>query len=178
MKANYGVVVALLALAGCGSFEPIAAGPNAAELANQAAAIVQPLVWDPVEHEAYAAPGTGAISGQAFLRQQGGGVVTCAGSSVIAMPATTYFRRLSAYAKTRTPVQIDDRARGLMKDGQCDAEGNFLFDRLPAGDWLVSTEVKWWVGYLQQGGGLQRQVTVSDGQAARVLLTEADYVAR
>src|SRR4030095_16529486 len=50
--------------------------------------------FDPLEHNAYMEPGENSIKGQGFLRQQGGGVVTCAGSEVFMVPATSFFREV------------------------------------------------------------------------------------
>lgn len=47
----------------------------AQRLASKAATV---LHFDLAEHEKYRGEGTGSLEGQAFLRQQGGGVVTCA----------------------------------------------------------------------------------------------------
>ena len=50
--------------------------------------------FDEEEIRRYSEPGTSGVKGQAFLRQQGGGIVTCAGSEVFLVPATPYYRQL------------------------------------------------------------------------------------
>lgn len=46
------------------------------------------------KHEKFLREGDATIRGQGFLRQKGGGVVTCAGYPVQLIPATPYFREV------------------------------------------------------------------------------------
>jgi hypothetical protein len=128
-------------------------------------------------------PGTGVVSGQGFLRQNGGGVVTCAGSDVRLIPVTRYstarmqmiFRNteagygpaLSMTAPEDPPVEYVRQTR----QATCDAQGNFRFEGLPPGEYFVTTRVQWMVGYATQGGTLMRRVTVAPGQSQSVMLT-------
>lgn len=66
----------------------------------------------------------------------------------------------------------------MIKQSQCDAQGNFAFSSLPDGRWFVATEVKWTVRYAQQGGALMQELSVANGETAQVLLTEKDWVGR
>jgi hypothetical protein len=53
--------------------------------------------FDAEQARGLVAVGTSTLRGSAFLRQQGGGVVTCAGSDVTLVPATEYAKhRLTA----------------------------------------------------------------------------------
>ncbi|OWJ67106.1 hypothetical protein [Inquilinus limosus] len=135
------------------------------------------------EYAAYRGSGTGTIEGQGFLRQNGGGVVTCAGSKVWAAPATAYSREMTGIFEagwsqlTADFVTIDNPNQGrLFREGieretQCDAQGNFVFRNLPAGQWIVSTAVTWQVGYEAQGGYVRQETALADGQTVRLLLT-------
>jgi hypothetical protein len=57
----------------------------------------------------------------------------------------------------------------------CDAQGNFRFERVPAGDFYVVTIVRWGVPSggitLPQGGALMRRISVAPGQSVSVLLS-------
>jgi hypothetical protein len=133
--------------------------------------------FSPDEHQAYAASGSGAITGQGFLRQQGGGVVTCAGSPVFLVPATPYFREMLQFVRAgKVPERPAGGLSRFAKQSQCDAQGNFAFNSLPSGVWLVMTQVSWVAGRYsyEQGGGLMREVTLQPGQAQQVLLTDGD----
>jgi len=83
-------------------------------------------------------PGKNSVKGNAFLRQTGGGVVTCAGSEVSAIPVT-------AYATERMQALYGDLRNGfsqqnivfapnlpeyslLLKTTTCDSQGFFKFD--------------------------------------------------
>jgi hypothetical protein len=141
--------------------------------------ILVPIAYDASAHTSYQGSGSGSIKGQAFLRQKGGGVVTCAGSPVIVVPATPYFRSVLDTARSgRTISNVDPAAKSLAKKGMCDAQGNFMVSGLQPGKWLVTTGVEWSVGYEQQGGGLLKEVDVSSDKETSVLLTDADFYAR
>jgi len=127
--------------------------------AATACAVRQPVQmqteFDSGEHPPYAKMGTNTIKGQGFLRQQGGGIVTCAGSTVVLVPATLFFREFINHPRSgKKPelVGIDPGLRGaLIKRSQCDAQGNFLFSSVADGNWFVLTDVKWAVGYAKTG---------------------------
>src|SRR5262245_52041396 len=97
--------------------------------------------FDPLEHNAYMEPGENSIKGQGFLRQQGGGVVTCAGSEVLIVPATSFFREVVIHVragkKPEIAEKIDPSFKPIVKHAQCDAQGNFSVEKLPSGAWLV-----------------------------------------
>lgn len=136
-------------------------------------------VFDSAEHRAYAGDGTASIKGQAFLRQNGGGVVTCAGAEVFAFPATDYFQPirypLRALIEGGTD-SIDNAAKRLVRRTMCDAQGNFEIANLPAGEWIVITSVEWSVGYRSQGGYLKKLATAATAAAPAIYLTEPDRV--
>jgi hypothetical protein len=150
---------------------PVVAAATPATVPMQTAFLIS-------EHETFRSSGSASITGQAFLRQQGGGVVTCAGSKVVLFPATPYFREFVGHLRAgRIPeVSPTSGAGGIAKRGQCDAQGNFAFTSLPAASWLVVTEVTWIAGRYssQQGGPLIREVAISPGQPHQVLLTDGD----
>jgi hypothetical protein len=139
--------------------------------------------FDYEQHKPYTQPGNNSIKGQGFMRQQGGGVVTCAGSAVYLMPKTSFFgEAIDLYRSGRTPQPtepvLDPAYKAVLKQSQCDAQGNFSFAQLPDGEWFILTEVRWMVGYAPQGGKLMRQVHVANGENMQVLLTEKDWVGR
>lgn len=137
--------------------------------------------FDYASHKAYVQNGTGSVKGQGFLRQQGGGVVTCAGSQVYLMPSTPFFREavnlLRAGKDPQIGQKLDPAYKVMLKQSQCDAQGNFLFTNLPSGGWFVMTEVKWSVGYNQQGGALLREISINNNET-QVLLTDNDFIGR
>jgi hypothetical protein len=144
--------------------------------------------FDPREAEFARQPGNGVITGQAFLRQQGGGVVTCAGSEVTLAPVTTYsqeraniiygnairgFRPASqdAIFPLRLPEPPSDFMESL-RLSTCDAQGKFRFDAIPPGQYFLATRVIWRVGSVPNGGALMRRITVTPGQSQDIILSQ------
>ena len=119
--------------------------------------------------------GDGSIVGQGFMRQVGGGVVTCAGAQVIAVPSTQYTRERFAAALSGLQVNDPDAhtfaTLGVTKLSRCDAQGNFTIENLRPGTWLVATDVTWMVGYSAQGGSVVGEAQVSEGKATQIILT-------
>jgi hypothetical protein len=128
--------------------------------------------------------GSNSLTGQAFRRQRGGGVVTCAGETVTLTPAGPYAReRFSqiygsvsggsfSFIQHAGAVKGDPRYHSMVKTTMCDAEGDFEFTNLADGDYYVAACVRWTVGdsITPQGGCSARLVRLRDGQAEKVLL--------
>jgi hypothetical protein len=132
--------------------------------------------FNPVEYDKYRGDGTGKVLGQGFLRQNGGGVVTCAGRDVFAFPATAYMREINAASRGGALLGPFDSGASTVVDsvakrGICDAQGNFEIDDLRAGNWIIVTRVLWTVGYSSQGGQVDTEVTLADGETKKVILT-------
>lgn len=150
-----------------------------------------PLYKDPNKfikenYESYLKSGSNTVTGQAFLTQNGGGVVTCAGQSVLLHPDTEYFINvsddiLSGYLSAN---ELDQDAKSILKVSQCDAQGNFEFHKIPAGNWVIRTNVSWNVNVVRsngfnyyndsqkQGGALIKEVTVQDGEINKFIISE------
>lgn len=159
------ITAALLAgsLAGCATMMPGLAPP-----------VDLTTPWSADEHKAWEGTGSGSIKGQAFLKQNGGGVVTCAGNKVVLMPDTPYYREALAILKAGRRVETGRDTSYLRKEAMCDAEGRFEFQDLPIKPWIVAADVAWMVGYARQGGGLTKSVTPKEAGVTTVLLTDAD----
>lgn len=119
--------------------------------------------------------GTGAITGQAFARQVGGGVVTAAGSPVILLPDQYYTRELASRMASGLYQSGDEKPVGEYgRTTTADASGNFRFTGLASGNYVVLTEVKWGVptqyGVISQGGPLYQIVSVQQGAVSEVIL--------
>jgi hypothetical protein len=128
------------------------------------------------------ADGDNTISGSALIRQQGGGVVTCAGNEVFLIPVTKFstermlaiygsdqkgYRNSGAIEFNQTPAEYLDHMRTVLGD----AQGYFEFDKVANGEFYVSTNVSWVVGYNRQGGVLMQRVTVNDGETKKIVLS-------
>jgi hypothetical protein len=77
--------------------------------------------FDEEEIKRYGEPGTSGVTGQAFLRKQGGGVVTCAGSDVFLVPATPYYRQTFEHVRAGRNPQLGLATIGrYSKKARCD----------------------------------------------------------
>lgn len=144
----------------------------------------QPYItaFDPVEYEPYEREGTGVVVGQAFLRTEGGGVVTAAGRTVHLFPATKnssefIMRSVIAYERLEP---ADPRAAKYGRSTIADADGRFRFEGLPAGRYYVTSYISWKVPTgLYYGGVATRTeagvaygwIDVEEGQVASVVVT-------
>lgn len=128
--------------------------------------------------------GNAKLEGNAFLRQQGGGVVTCAGQEVFLFPYTDYAneklslmygsseRGISAWHTTQYKFSNEDpNFPNYKKTSFCDAQGKFVFDKLSAGTYFAITNVSWTVGYERQGGFLMQKVTLNKGETKSIVMS-------
>lgn len=166
MKSIY-VLTVLTALTGC--------------IAPQQSRPIFPIsaVFDLAQATRLMAEGRNTIKGNAFLRQRGGGVVTCAGAEVLLVPATAYAKErfLRIYGDknvSRQSIIFEPNPVEYLattKNTKCDSQGNFVFERIADGDFFVTTRVTWENSNTTQGGAIFQAITVKDGQTANLVLT-------
>lgn len=128
-------------------------------------------------------PGVNILSGSALIRQNGGGVVTCAGLPVELFPKT-------AYATERVKAIYGNTLRGfnsvenqfkftpdypeyiqLSRQTLCDAQGHFEFSDVADGDFFVFSAIVWQAGGAPQGGALMQAVSVRGGDSKQLVLS-------
>jgi hypothetical protein len=138
--------------------------------------------FDSLQAKQLLAPGRNAIQGSALLRQRGGGVVTCAGTPVLLIPATAYAReRLAAYyTSTEDGHLLGDAPivepnypafSQLQRRTTCDPQGHFSFTKLADGEFFVLAVVDWQVGGINQGSSMIQRVALKGGESKEVVLT-------
>lgn len=161
------LLVALILLSGCATVnEPVK----------------MQVAFNHAEHEMFKRSGSHTVKGQAFLRQRNGGVVTCAGNAVLMFPDTPFFREFIKIVDsgkkpeiTKTEL-IPENWRSIIKNSQCDAQGNFSFTNIPTGQWIVVTTVVWqipgrYTAYDQGGSVIKYFMVNGDTQ---ILLSDQD----
>ncbi len=133
--------------------------------------------------------GNNSIVGNAFFRQRGGGVVTCAGSEVLLIPETAYSRErmrilykmnenganvnyFSYYNFIPTPPEYYK----LIKRTVCDSSGHFKFDNITDGSFFVSVLISWETPSgrymtVKNGGALMKEVKVQGGEKKEIIMT-------
>lgn len=135
--------------------------------------------------------GNNKIVGNAFFRQDGGGVVTCAGREVSLIPATAYAEERMSYlynsgehgvnlikgsiydaTLTRNYNFIPDSTdyHALTKKTVCDSSGIFKFNNIADGSFFIVVAVDWRVQQGVNGGCLMQKVTVKNGQTQEVIM--------
>ncbi|MCS5551626.1 MAG: hypothetical protein NZ811_08945, partial [Gammaproteobacteria bacterium] len=121
--------------------------------------------------------GDNSITGSAFLRQGGGGIVNCAGNDVLLIKQNRIAR--SAYAREVNSLgysvrnasavdpkhtQFEEQLRRLnasqSKRTSCDVDGKFQFSNVAPGDYIIKTKVYWVVANEGQGGILGKRITI------------------
>ena len=119
------------------------------------------------------------------MRTNGGEARTCAGYEVILVPESGYakerlqyiygstekgYREIFLFKDLKFSPEIPAYQQSFIKT-VCDAQGNFLFEKLAAGTYFITAPVTWTVGRASQGGVLMQRVTVTDGESKRHILT-------
>lgn len=124
------------------------------------------------EYAPFDRPGTGALTGQAFLRQRGGGVVRASGREVTLDPDTAlsreWLQKAGSIWDLRNLTHPSPLFASYRRTTTADADGRFTFRDLPAGKYLVRTEVTWEVQGIE-GGLVWKSVDVRAGQNETIL---------
>lgn len=127
--------------------------------------------------------GNNTIKGEAFIRQQSGNIVTCAGYDVDLIPYTEYtdermtilygaaqkgFNRENTNVKF-TPDILD--YYNYQRTKTCRHNSSFTFDNVKDGNYYIVSCIYWWVNNLPQGGCLMENVSVTAGETIEVILS-------
>ena len=131
------------------------------------------------EYEALPKTGSGAVTGQAFLKTRGGDVKTGAGNKIYLYPVTSYLLWDEANSRSKK-TSIDSRFYEFRRETIADASGRFTFKNVPNGDYKLTGEVTWQVpqvtkysSYMStQGGWITKMITVANGETTEIMLTE------
>lgn len=137
------------------------------------------MAFPEAEYRALPKAGTATVRGQAFLKTRGGDVKPAAGNQVLLNPVTSY--SLGWYEKSYLPKlpmeEPDPKLLTFAPKQTADGSGRFAFKNVPAGEYFVTTTVRWEapVGYqgalLLQGGVVTKRVKVGEGEEVEVVIT-------
>ncbi|MCK9582788.1 MAG: hypothetical protein M0Q46_04105 [Endomicrobiales bacterium] len=148
------------------------------------ATLYSPPQWNPIqdtteaEYEPYLINGTGTITGQAFLVQNGGGVVKAAGRTVTLDPATTvgneWWGKAGKVYVQRLQTPPSPNFLKARRSTVADADGRFKFTDLPTGKYYICTKITWTVGnyYPTEGGVIGKLIEVKSKQLTEVILNQ------
>ncbi len=153
-------------------------------------ATMQPYVltnpFDPIVAKDLLSPGNNKIYGSALIRQQGGGIVTCAGCDVQLIPVTPYseqrmmiiyesdqkgYKSLSGFVM---PIKFEPDPweyyeYRLKTIGE--PLGTFEFNEVGNGEYFLVTTITWYAGHSTQGGNLMQRVKVTGNESIKIILT-------
>ncbi|MCA0401127.1 MAG: hypothetical protein LCH38_09955 [Proteobacteria bacterium] len=97
------------------------------------------------DHKAWSGKGDGSISGEGFLRRPNGLLARCSGSYVYLLPDSAYFREIVAVYRRGDRIapgaNLDGIHDSVVRKTQCDMQGRFTFDDLPAAKWVLFTRI-------------------------------------
>jgi hypothetical protein len=132
-----------------------------------------------MEYAPYVIPGQSTITGQAFLTQNGGGVVKAAGRVVTLDPVTevskNWWYQAGRVWNNRHSTPPSPNFLKARRVTTADADGRFKFANVPAGAYYLRTELTWQVPYHGiQGGLLFKVVEVKDGETVSSILNSAN----
>jgi hypothetical protein len=137
--------------------------------------------FNPADFLPFEGEGAAAIHGQAFLRTTIGEVRTCAGQDVTLLPGTVYnaeFFSAQDQGFRGARINRDAAADKYSRKGICDAQGNFAFNHLPVGNWIIAANVEWDVpgSYGGHQGGILRQPVDAKAGPNDLILTDRDLM--
>jgi len=139
--------------------------------------------FDKAQAERQMRPGNNTIKVNAFMRQAGGGVVTCAGERVWLIPATAMAKeRITAwygsvnggyrnfYSGNIMFENEDPAYESIRREVICSSDGRVTFEKVANGDFYVTTRVVWMV-QIAQGGVLAKLISVKGGENLDLVLS-------
>ena len=138
----------------------------------------QPTVapFEASAYDSYKKPGTGKITGQAFMNTRGGDVKTAAGRKVTLLPATAFMREVRTLKDrgiiptTLTP-DVAEVVNQNSRTTIADVQGGFEFTGLPAGEYMIESTITWQAGNFETGGLVSAYTKIKDGESVRVMVT-------
>ena len=132
------------------------------------------------DFEVILAEGSGRIYGRAFLTTLEGEVKVAAGNTVQLWPAPAFMKEVLSlqdrgYNVTNYTQAVVRKIRPYMRESLGDAQGNFEFTDLPAGDYLLQVTITWEVhgqyGSSTASDHVRTIVPLGEAQALKVVLT-------
>ncbi len=127
--------------------------------------------------------GNNTVTGNSFLRQQGGGIVTCAGFQAYIVHTENYTNErifaiygsnVEGYNNSRVLKFVPDLKEYFKNSRRttCDSSGDFKFNNLVNGEYYIVTQVNWKIGHMIHGGFLMKRIKLKDGELKEVVITK------
>ena len=139
--------------------------------------------FNPAEAKKLLEEGKNSVKGEAFLRQNGGGIITWAGTVVSLIPKTHYTEERLQHIygvldyndvkSSKNSINFNPNPfeyTQLQKETKCNSRGGFEFNNVADGDFYITTYVQWQV-VSSQGAGLIQKVQLSNESTKKIILT-------
>src|SRR5437867_1060975 len=105
----------------------------------------------------YRQDGTASVHGDVFLKTMAGDVKYGAGNAVYLYPATAYVQEWFQHDIILVEPVVPDpdpRLAGCRRETVADGQGRFRFERLPAGQYVVTCGIHWLMSNGRTTGGI------------------------
>lgn len=138
------------------------------------------VAFNPEEHAPWLGKGTARIDGEGFLRRPNAYLARCSGGIVYLLPDTAYFREILRIRKTGAYVESDPKTQEAFAKGarqtQCNMNGRFSFEELPAGKWHVALRISYEGEAWRDESSLVAEVETKPGETAKVILSNPNRI--
>ncbi|KAF2391548.1 hypothetical protein [Pseudomonas frederiksbergensis] len=154
-----GLLIASSLLAGCTAPQKVVEAP-----------------YSSTEYAVLKTEGTATVQGQIFMKTRGGDVKYGAGSTIFFAPVTSYnLTRFQAVQARQQLKEPDPRAQPYNRTTVADGSGNFSFENVAAGEYLIFGSVIWEApspyGLSTQGGMISMRFIVKEGEVKKIIMT-------
>jgi hypothetical protein len=131
------------------------------------------VAFDESEFAAYRGAGSGTVTGQLVVTSNDGAVHIGDGTHVTLIPVTAYTKEMveREIGDGDNLGASDPRFKKYVRLTTTDANGNFVFHQIPAGEYFVSGLGEWSEGDDFQYQWACERVTVGNGQTVRIKVT-------
>lgn len=131
-------------------------------------------------HAAFAAKGSASIEGEGFLRRPNAWLARCSGGIVYLVPDTPYFREWVQIYRAGNSVENAETLhaghKGAVRKTQCNMQGKFTFENLPAAKWMLLTRVTYEGAVWSSDQTLFTEVETKAGASTPVILSNPNRI--
>jgi hypothetical protein len=145
-----------------------------------AATVEKKVAFEAKAHAPWAAKGTASIEGEGFFRRPNAWLARCSGGIVYLVPDTPYFREwveiFRAGNKPENAEALNAAHKSALRKTQCNMQGKFTFENLPAARWLVVTRVTYEGYALTDDSTFLTEVETKVGDKTPVILSNPNRI--
>jgi hypothetical protein len=145
-----------------------------------AASVDKKVAFDAKGHAAFVGKGTAKIEGEGFFRRPNAWLARCSGGVVYLMPDTPYFREWAEVFRAGNRFEdaeaLNAAHKTALRKTQCNMQGKFSFENLPAAKWMVVTRVTYEGYALSDDSIFLTDVETKTGETTPVILSNPNRI--